>query len=283
MGKFEGALSLSAVTFDDMFTELRDKLKGREQDKVLIYCTGGIRCEKIGAFMRQQLGFQDVNQLKGGIVHYSQTATKTPNFVNLFKGKCFSFDQRIQTGLESERVSNDCIAMCAQCMAPHDDTTNCANPSCHLLFVQCPQCRERMKGCCSHDCAAIVSLPADAQALLRRFVGRLKAFQHRAHTAQYQQMSTTPGKFLPLMVDYLRDTGFTPAMSFVESYCAEHSQQPSEVLRQVERKTQEIQPSGAHMTSGAYQASLLQFLIKATKAQTVLELGMYAINTYDVV
>ncbi len=145
IGRFEDALLPEAETFKEELPEVVEKLKGKEDEKILLYCTGGVRCEKTSAYLKHH-GFSDVNQLLGGIIDYSRQV-ESENLENKFIGKNFVFDNRL-----GERISNDVISHCHQCGAPCDTHTNCTNKSCNLLFIQCDDCKTKYHGCCSDDC-----------------------------------------------------------------------------------------------------------------------------------
>lgn len=156
VGHFKGALTPQADTFREELPMVADMLEGKEDTKVLLYCTGGIRCEKASAFLKHK-GFNDVNQLHGGIIAYKRQVD-AKGLENKFIGKNFVFDERL-----GERISDDVIANCHQCGKPCDTHTNCANDECHLLFIQCDECKEKYSGCCSGECAEVAALPIDAQ------------------------------------------------------------------------------------------------------------------------
>ena len=124
------------------------------------YCTGGIRCEKTSSFLKHH-GFEDVNQLHGGIIDYAHQVEQE-DLENLFVGKNFVFDDRI-----SEKVSEDVISNCHQCDEPCDVHTNCKNLQCNLLFIQCDRCKKKYNGCCSPECVQITKLPLEEQKKLR--------------------------------------------------------------------------------------------------------------------
>lgn len=130
-----------------------------------MYCTGGIRCEKASAYFKHK-GFKDVNHLHGGIIQYAKEV-KEQNLESKFKGVNFVFDERI-----GERITEDVLSKCHQCGKPCDTHVNCKNDDCHLLFIQCAGCAEKMKGCCTPDCVAITELPIEEQRKLRK--GRVK-------------------------------------------------------------------------------------------------------------
>ncbi len=171
IGHFENALLPQSETFKEELPEVLEMLKGKEDEKVLLYCTGGIRCEKTSAFLKHH-GFNDVNQLHGGIIDYARQI-KENELANKFKGKNFVFDDRL-----GESISEEIIAQCHQCNAPCDTHVNCANKECNLLFIQCPSCAKQKLGTCSSECQAIVQLPEEEQKKLRQGKKQEKIF-HR--------------------------------------------------------------------------------------------------------
>lgn len=126
-----------------------------------MYCTGGIRCEKASAFFKHK-GFKNVYQLEGGIIEYTRQV-KAEGLESKFIGKNFVFDARL-----GERITDDIVAQCHQCGKPCDNHTNCANEACHLLFIQCDECKETMHNTCSAACLEVVQLPEEEQKALRR-------------------------------------------------------------------------------------------------------------------
>lgn len=161
VGHFEGAIEVPSDTFREQLPMAADMLKDARDKPIIMYCTGGIRCEKASAYMLHQ-GFTQVYHLEGGIIHYANNV-KTKGLQNKFRGKNFVFDDRL-----GERISNEVIAQCHQCGKPSDTHVNCANEACHLLFIQCEECRENREGCCSVECQEVIHLPDDVQAELRK-------------------------------------------------------------------------------------------------------------------
>lgn len=161
VGHFQGAILPDADTFRDELKIVKDMLEGKEDQKILMYCTGGIRCEKASAYFKH-LGFKDVNQLKGGIISYAHEVDEK-GLENKYIGKNFVFDERL-----GERITDDVIAQCHQCGTACDDHCNCANEDCHLLFIQCPACKERFEGCCSVTCQEVIHLPIEEQRVRRK-------------------------------------------------------------------------------------------------------------------
>ncbi|MBS1781716.1 MAG: rhodanese-related sulfurtransferase, partial [Bacteroidetes bacterium] len=123
---------------------------------IIMYCTGGIRCEKASAYMLHN-GFKNVFHLEGGIIEYTRKANEQ-GLPLKFKGKNFVFDERL-----GERITPEIIAQCHQCGSVCDDHTNCENDGCHLLFIQCKNCAETYDGCCSQACAEEKKLPKEVQ------------------------------------------------------------------------------------------------------------------------
>jgi len=162
IGHFDGAITPDVDTFRDSLDIIEEDLKEHKEDKNLVmYCTGGIRCEKASAYYKHK-GFKNVFQLEGGIIEYTRQV-KEDNLENKFKGKNFVFDHR-----RSERISDDVISVCHQCGEANDDHVNCANEACHLLFIQCPSCQSKMDLCCSSECQEVNALPFEEQKELRR-------------------------------------------------------------------------------------------------------------------
>jgi UPF0176 protein len=161
VGHFEGAIEIPSDTFREQLPMAVDLLKGEKDKPVIMYCTGGIRCEKASAYLMHQ-GFRQVYHLEGGIIHYANTV-KEKGLENKFRGKNFVFDDRL-----GETVSGEVIARCHQCGKPADTHTNCKNSGCHLLFIQCAECAAKYDGCCSVECQEIYNLPEDERKLLRK-------------------------------------------------------------------------------------------------------------------
>lgn len=161
VGHFERAIEVPSDTFREQLPMSVEMLKDAKDKNIIMYCTGGIRCEKASAYMKHQ-GFKNVFHLEGGIIHYANKV-KEQGLPNKFKGKNFVFDDRL-----GERISDEIIAKCHQCGKPADTHTNCKNDGCHLLFIQCDECAEKYNGCCSAECQHIHSLPEEEQKLLRK-------------------------------------------------------------------------------------------------------------------
>ncbi len=162
IGHFEKAITPDVDTFRDSLDLIEEQLAEHKEDKKLVmYCTGGIRCEKASAYYKHK-GFKNVFQLEGGIIEYTRQV-REKGLENKFRGKNFVFDHR-----RGERISDEVIAQCHQCGQPCDTHVNCANEACHLLFIQCEECAKKMNQCCSTDCKEVAALPFEEQKKLRK-------------------------------------------------------------------------------------------------------------------
>ncbi|PWU00765.1 MAG: hypothetical protein C5B52_08360 [Bacteroidetes bacterium] len=165
VGHFDKALEVPSDTFREQLPMAVDMMKNSKEKNIIMYCTGGIRCEKASAYMLHK-GFKNVFHLEGGIINYTREVS-SKNLDNKFIGKNFVFDDRL-----GERITEDIIAKCHQCGEPCDTHTNCANEGCHLLFIQCEKCAEKYKGCCSQECFEIIQLPVEEQKLMRKGIDK---------------------------------------------------------------------------------------------------------------
>ena len=162
IGYFKGAIKPDVDTFRESLKTIDKELEKNGKEKnYLMYCTGGIRCEKASAYLKHK-GIKNVFQLEGGIIEYARQV-KEEELENNFLGKNFVFDKRM-----GERISDKIVSNCHQCGNPCDTHVNCANESCHLLFIQCNECKEKMNSCCSKECIDTIELSYDKQKYLRR-------------------------------------------------------------------------------------------------------------------
>ncbi|CAH0150285.1 rhodanese-related sulfurtransferase [Chryseobacterium sp. Bi04] len=162
VGHFEGAITPDVENFRESLPIINEQLQDFKEDKkLLMYCTGGIRCEKASAYFKHQ-GFKNVFQLEGGIIEYTRQI-KEEGIKSKFIGKNFVFDHRL-----GERITDDIISQCHQCGKPCDNHTNCSNDACHLLFIQCDDCKAAMENCCSTECLETIHLPLEEQVKLRK-------------------------------------------------------------------------------------------------------------------
>lgn len=149
IGHFRGAIRPDVESFREFPEWIRQNLSGYKDKKILTYCTGGIRCEKLTGFLLNE-GFQDVSQLEGGIVTYG----KDPKVQGrLFDGKCYVFDERISVPIN--RTEEDIvIGHCSHCGTVHDRYINC--PVCNLQHICCEECEAEHHGFCSEACKEAV-------------------------------------------------------------------------------------------------------------------------------
>jgi UPF0176 protein len=154
VGHFKNAILPDVETFREELPFVVELLKEKKGNPVIMYCTGGIRCEKASAYLKHN-GFQNVYQINGGIIEYTRQV-KEQGLENKFVGKNFVFDERL-----GERISDEIVANCHQCGTSCDDHTNCANDACHILFIQCEACAEKYTECCSIKCAEFNEFPKE--------------------------------------------------------------------------------------------------------------------------
>ncbi len=165
VGRFENAIEIPSDTFRQQLPMAVNMLKDKKEKNIIMYCTGGIRCEKASAYMLHN-GFKNVYHLEGGIINYANKV-KEQGLRNKFHGKNFVFDDRL-----GERITDEILAKCHQCGQPADTHTNCLNDGCHLLFIQCENCAGKFNGCCSEECKNINALPPEEQKELRKGIDK---------------------------------------------------------------------------------------------------------------
>ena len=162
IGHFEGAILPDVDSFRESLPIIEKKFEKHKKSKnIVMYCTGGIRCEKASAFLKHK-GYEKVYQLNGGIIEYARQVDQH-KINNKFIGKNFVFDHR-----RSETVSEKIIANCHQCGEKCDTHINCENEACHLLFIQCEKCAKEYNNCCSEECYNVNSLSIENQKKLRK-------------------------------------------------------------------------------------------------------------------
>ena len=156
VGHFENAITPDVETFRESLPIIEEMLEKDKDKNLVMYCTGGIRCEKASAYYKHK-GFKNVFQLEGGIIEYARQV-EALGLENKFKGKNFVFDDRM-----GERISEDVIDRCHQCGEASDNHINCANDACHILFLQCEKCAATYEKCCSEKCRDFNRLPEEEQ------------------------------------------------------------------------------------------------------------------------
>jgi len=157
VGHFDKAILPDVDTFREALPLVEKMLEDKKDKNIVMYCTGGIRCEKASAYYKH-VGFENVFQLEGGIIEYARQVEQK-GLENKFIGKNFVFDDRM-----GERISDDVIAKCHQCGESCDTHINCANDGCHILFIQCDNCSTKYDKCCSIKCQDFIQLPEEVQA-----------------------------------------------------------------------------------------------------------------------
>jgi UPF0176 protein len=163
VGHFQNAIEIPSDTFRQQLPMAVNLLEEKKDKNIIMYCTGGIRCEKASAYMLHN-GFKNVYHLEGGIIQYANKV-KEEHLPNKFLGKNFVFDGRL-----GEKIGDEIISRCHQCGAPCDTHTNCANEACHLLFIQCESCAKKYEGCCSEKCKIENQLPEEEKKEKRKGV-----------------------------------------------------------------------------------------------------------------
>jgi UPF0176 protein len=156
IGHFDEAICVDVETFKEQLPVVLDELSGKEDEKILLYCTGGIRCEKTSAYLKHH-GFNDVNQLHGGIIDYKHQID-AQNIPSKYKGVNFVFD-----GREAEVITDDVLGNCYQCNSSANTPVNCSNMTCNVLFIQCGECNNEFKGACSEECKVFSETPIEEQ------------------------------------------------------------------------------------------------------------------------
>ncbi|MBL7708874.1 MAG: rhodanese-related sulfurtransferase [Chitinophagaceae bacterium] len=185
VGHFENAIEVPSDTFREQLPMAVDMMKADKDKNIIMYCTGGIRCEKASAYMLHQ-GFKNVFHLEGGIIHYTNQV-KEKGLSNKFHGKNFVFDQRL-----GERITNEIIAKCHQCGQPADTHVNCVNDACHLLFIQCDECKAKFENCCSKECQDFIHLPEEEQKKLRSGVDKGRNVFNKSKAKLQETIRKTP-------------------------------------------------------------------------------------------
>lgn len=185
VGHFRNAICPDVDTFKEALPVVEKMLGDKKDRDIIMYCTGGIRCEKASAWMKHR-GFKNVFQLDGGIIEYARQV-ETQGLENKFMGKNFVFDERL-----GERISPEIISVCHQCGKACDHHTNCRNEACHLLFIQCDACAKKFDGCCSEDCMKVTAMPEEEQRELRKGKAQGRMVYKKGRSARLKFRSSPP-------------------------------------------------------------------------------------------
>ena len=242
VGRFEGAEPLNTENFRDSWDVLAERLANVPKDApIMTYCTGGIRCVKVGAYLTQELGFTNVSRLAGGIIAYDRALQldAPENEESMFKGTNFVFDGRL-----GRPITEDALAVCHTCGSETSMVSNCRNDNCHKRMTQCEDCRTSFHGTCSDACRN--RLINGAMQPLRT------SMTTRANAGEMQQSFST-----------------------LSAYSVGHSSPSPSVYKEIELNTKTLIPSGSHMVSGESQGRLLTLLASMTREGRVLELGTF--------
>lgn len=155
LGHFRGAVCPDVDNFRDFPQWIRENMADLKDRKILTYCTGGIRCEKLSGFLLRE-GFEDVSQLHGGIINYGKDDTTRGQY---FEGQCYVFDQRI--GVEVNRSDDRTIVShCVYCQEPAERYVNCRNTACNAQFFLCGACEQEHGRFCKEECSTSETLRA---------------------------------------------------------------------------------------------------------------------------
>jgi UPF0176 protein len=160
VGYFEGAIRPDITNFRDLLPVVENILANKKDKPIVMYCTGGIRCEKASAYYLHR-GFENVCMIDGGIIEYANQC-EALGLENKYLGKNFVFDERL-----GERISEHVVSYCHQCGKPSDRQLDCVNETCHILFVQCEECASAFNDCCSTPCKEFLRLPEVEKAKLK--------------------------------------------------------------------------------------------------------------------
>jgi len=162
IGHFENAKIMPVDTFREQLKKVEDMFADEKDEEILLYCTGGIRCEKASAWMKHN-GFKNVKHIKGGVIDYAHQV-KEKGLPNKFLGKNFVFDERL-----GERVGGEIISICHLCdKNKTDQHRHCKNKNCHVLHLSCDDCLEKYKGYCGNFCRVCDALPPKMNSFLVR-------------------------------------------------------------------------------------------------------------------
>jgi len=135
VGTFKNAINPKTESFREFPSFVKENLHPEKHQKVAMFCTGGIRCEKSTAFLKEQ-GFDEVYHLKGGILKYLE---EVPAQETLWEGECFVFDERVTVNLQLEKGSYD---QCNACRIPISEADKASDK--YQRGVSCPHCYDKV-------------------------------------------------------------------------------------------------------------------------------------------
>lgn len=146
IGTFKNAILPDIKHFREFPDYIEKNLESFKNKQVLMFCTGGVRCERATAVLNVKGVAKEVYQIEGGIQRYTE---QFPD--GYFRGKNYVFDNRIAV-----RVNDDILSTCDLCPTPCDDYNNCLNASCNKHHISCQTCRQTYKGTCSKECMELI-------------------------------------------------------------------------------------------------------------------------------
>ena len=147
IGRFKNAILPDIKTFRE-FPEYVDKnLESYKDKQVLMYCTGGVRCERATAYLNVKNVAKKVYHIQGGIQRYIE---KYPD--GFFRGSNYVFDSRVNVKINTDTLSN-----CALCQTPWDQYINCTNALCNKHLLACPDCTTKYNHTCSQTCQTLIA------------------------------------------------------------------------------------------------------------------------------
>jgi UPF0176 protein len=134
VGTFKNAINPNTESFREFPQYVKEHLDPNKHTKIAMFCTGGIRCEKSTAYLKEQ-GFEEVYHLKGGILKYLE---EVPEQETLWQGECFVFDERVTVNLKLEKGGYD---QCNACRMPITETDKASDT--YEKGVSCPHCYDK--------------------------------------------------------------------------------------------------------------------------------------------
>jgi len=147
IGTFKDAIKAPIKYFRDLPKYIDETLDQFKDKDVLMFCTGGVRCERATAYLKKKNVAKEVYQMDGGIHKYAE---QYPD--GYFRGKNYVFDSRIAV-----KVNDDILGNCLQCDRPCDDYINCINALCNKHCISCADCRAQYHHTCSKKCMELVA------------------------------------------------------------------------------------------------------------------------------
>jgi predicted sulfurtransferase len=147
IGTFTNSITPDIDHFRQLPQFIDENVELFKDKRVLMACTGGVRCERASAYLKSKGVAKEVMQVEGGIVRYAE---KYPD--GFFRGKNYVFDGRIAV-----QITDDVLTKCDICQTKCDDYTNCSNAECNKKFIACGQCIITLENCCSKECQYLIA------------------------------------------------------------------------------------------------------------------------------